>query len=441
VIDGGLAQWTVALRSASNPRVADRRISPLETGFAWLGLMVASGGVLPILKPTLGFLSPAEELSGDPFAQAVWLAVYVVALLLLFIRLPRVIRALPALGTIWVLLALALASPVWSAAPQVTVRRSIALLGTTIFALYLGTRFTRDQFLRILFAVYVAVVPLSLVAGVLRIGAPAGVWMGSFSSKNLLGQAMVLSTIVSLLIALGETGWKRGLGLAITALSCALLVLSDSKTSAVVLFASVMLLLPLRVLRLRYRVAELALTTTLVGVGALAVWIAGNSVAVLNLLGRDATLTGRVQLWGMLWQMIRQNPWIGYGYGGFWLFWDGPSAAIWQVCLARYGWLPPNGHDGFIDLWLDLGVVGLAAFLIHLIVSFVRAHSVALEARSFLDLFPVMFLYFMVLANLTESTLVIHNSLMWVLFVTISIQLWPKWATVMAGPDPTAGIR
>jgi len=441
VINGELAQWTLAPGSANPLRASDRRVSPFDIGFAWLGLLVASGGVLPILKPILGFQGRDEGLAGDPFAQAIWLAIYATAAVLLFIRLPRVVRALPALGTIWIILAVALASPAWSAAPEVSVRRSFALLGTTIFALYLGTRFTRHELVRILFAVYVAAVPLNILAGVMGIGAPYGVWMGTFSSKNLLGQAMVLSTVVCLLFTLSETGWKRGLGLATTALSCALLILSNSKTSAVVLFASVMLLIPLRVLRLRYRVAELAVTATLVGAGTLAVWIAGNSAAVLNLLGRDATLTGRVQLWGMLWQMIQQKPWIGYGYGGFWLYWNGPSAAIWQVSMARYGWLPPNGHDGFIDLWLDLGVVGLVAFVVNFAASFVRSFGVAREAQSFLDLFPVMFLYIMVLANLTESALVIHNSLMWVLFVTISVQLWPGWRTLGPGSNLMPGAR
>jgi O-antigen ligase len=156
----------------------------------------------------------------------------------------------------------------------------------------------------------------------------------------------------------------------------------------------------------------------------LSVWLGGSSDAVLNLLGRNASLTGRVPLWHMLWDMIQRSPWVGYGYGGFWLYWDGPSAEIWKVCIVRYGWLPPNGHDGFIDLWLDLGLVGVLAFVVSFVVSFLRAFRVAHEGASSADLFPIMFLYFMVLGNLTESALVTHNSLIWVLFVAIATQLW-----------------
>ena len=63
---------------------------------------------------------------------------------------------------------------------------------------------------------------------------------------------------------------------------------------------------------------------------------------------------------------------------------------------------------------------------------------VAKSARSFLDLFPVMFLYFMVLANLTESNLVTHNSLMWVLFIALSLQLWPRWGRALRPEDAGA---
>src|SRR5947199_1655229 len=122
--------------------------------------------------------------------------------------------------------------------------------------------------------------------------------------------------------------------------------------------------------------------------------------------------------------MVQRHPWLGYGYGGFWLYWDGPSAEIWRVCIVRYGWLPPNGHDGFLDLWLDLGLVGLVAFLVSLFGSIGRAVRLAHASRRFDDLFPTILLYFTILANLTESALVTHNSLIWVLLVATTMHLW-----------------
>jgi exopolysaccharide production protein ExoQ len=416
--------WAVESPAATEAPASERPVPRWERGFAWFGLFLSTGGCIPILEWMFRIRFTGDALGGDPVAQAVWSLVYALAALLLFVRLPRVVGALPALGTIWVILLLALGSVLWSAAPPVTLRRSVALLGTSVFAFYLGTRYTRNEVFRLLFSVFTAVVLLSFLAARLGIAQAPGTWQGIFTTKNLLGQAMELSAIVSLLFALSESAWKRVLGAAVFLLSCALLLLSDSKTALVVLLAALMLMVPLRVIRLRYRVAELAIIALLVGAGAMSVWLAGSSDTVLNLLGRNASLTGRVPLWEMLWDMIKRSPWVGYGYGGFWLYWDGPSAAIWKVCIVRWGWLPPNGHDGFIDLWLDLGLVGVLAFLVSFVVSFVRAFRVAHDGRSFADLFPIMFLYFMVLGNLTESALVTHNSMIWVLFVAVTTQLW-----------------
>lgn len=406
----------------SQPGTLERRVPRAERGFAWFALFLATGGCIPILEWILKIRSD-DARGGDPFAQAVWAAVYLLAGLLLFVRLPRVIRVLPALGTLWIIVLMAPASSLWSAAPPVTLRRAVALLGTTLVGLYLGTRFSWRELTLLLFSVCAVAVPLSFLVKGLELYQAPGTWQGIFTSKNQLGQVMVFSAIVSLLFALSQSAWRRNLGIAILILSGALLVLSGSKTAIVVLLGAIMLLLPLRVFGLRYRVSELAVIAILVGAGALGVWLGGNSEAVLDLLGRNASLTGRVPLWEMLWGMIQRNPWLGYGYGGFWLYWDGPSAEIWKVCILRYGWLPPNGHNGFLDLWLDLGAIGVLAFSWSLLGSFRRAIRLAQQSTAFTDLFPIMFLYAMVLSNLTESALVTHNSFLWLLFVAITLQL------------------
>jgi O-antigen ligase len=155
----------------------------------------------------------------------------------------------------------------------------------------------------------------------------------------------------------------------------------------------------------------------------LGTWLAGNYDAVLNLLGRDATLTGRTPLWALMWGMIRLRPWFGYGYGGFWLQWNPPSAEIWRASMWTGGWLPPNAHNGFIDLLADLGIVGLGAFLISFGSNLVRSLRLVRQSVSAADLFPLLFLYLYLLANVTETVLVIHNSLLWMLYVALTIQL------------------
>jgi O-antigen ligase len=87
------------------------------------------------------------------------------------------------------------------------------------------------------------------------------------------------------------------------------------------------------------------------------------------------------------------------------------------------GWVPPNAHNGFIDLLAQLGFVGLGSFLISFASNVVRALRLVSESVSAVDLFPLLFLYLVMLSNLTESELVNHNSLLWLLYVALTLQL------------------
>jgi O-antigen ligase len=362
----------------------------------------------------------------------IWSGVYALAGILIFVRLPTVLRALPALGALWVLLLLAPLSLTWSFAPDVSLRRSVALLGSSIFAVYLGTRFSRAELFRVLFWTLAATAVLSFVIGQLR---PDFQWQGAFGSKNLLGRTMAMAATVALLYAMA---YSRTWGTVVFVLAAGLLVQSGSKGALLVFLAGLTLLPVIRVWRMRHGVAINAVFSGVAVCGMLATWVAGNSDAVINLLGRDATLTGRIPLWGLVWDAIQLRPWLGYGYGGFWLQWAPPSGEIWRTSLQTGGWLPPNAHNGFIDLWADLGLVGLGLFLVSLAATLIRALRLAHQHVSADDMFPLLFLYFLVLSNLTESGLVTHNSLLWMWYVALSMQLRldPRiWTPVPIGPS------
>jgi len=47
-------------------------------------------------------------------------------------------------------------------------------------------------------------------------------------------------------------------------------------------------------------------------------WLAGNSNAILRILGRDNSFTGRIPLWNVVLQEIASRPLFGFGYGAFW---------------------------------------------------------------------------------------------------------------------------
>ena len=78
-------------------------------------------------------------------------------------------------------------------------------------------------------------------------------------------------------------------------------------------------------------------------------------------LGRDPSLTGRTEIWGEVLEMTK-NPVVGAGFESFWL--GTRLQKIWD----RHWWHPNEAHDGYIELYINLGVAGLC--LLALIIGF-----------------------------------------------------------------------
>ena len=72
--------------------------------------------------------------------------------------------------------------------------------------------------------------------------------------------------------------------------------------------------------------------------------------------GRDLTLTGRTELWKDLFS-IDINPFIGTGYESFWL--GNRLEILWE----NYWWRPNQSHNGYLETYLNLGVIGLFLFI------------------------------------------------------------------------------
>jgi exopolysaccharide production protein ExoQ len=81
--------------------------------------------------------------------------------------------------------------------------------------------------------------------------------------------------------------------------------------------------------------------------------------SVVYLLGKDMTFTGRTQIWSAALDAIAKRPLLGYGYGAFWLGLEGES---YNVILAAT-WVLSQAQNGYLDVWLESGVVGLSIVL------------------------------------------------------------------------------
>ena len=443
------------------------KIELVEKIYIVFSLLSFSGGPLTLILSGGASQGDGKEvLSSSPLLRIIVLLIYLTALFLLvkFNLWGKVINLLIKEKFILLLVVLAGASVFWSYAPEITVRRSITLAGTTLFGIYFATRYSLKQQLQLLGYTFCIVISLSFLFALLFpnygiMGGPyhEGLWRGIYTHKNYLGKAMVLSLIVFLILAttIRKNRFFLWCGFSF---SLILLIFSASKTA---LFCAVAILLPLGTYwawQQSYSKAIPVFLAVIVVGGSVFLQITANihlpvvlsnlsptsetqSTSQVNLAKPDSpstsnsqvspsipnassvsgkelrTLTGRTELWPQVLNMIEKRPWLGYGYEAFWLGWNGPSAEVWRTVKNWKN--PSHAHNGLLNLWLDLGLVGVLIFLSGFFVSLFRALSLIGLHRKPEKLWPLLYLTFIVLFNLTASTLVSSNDIYWVLYVAV----------------------
>jgi O-antigen ligase len=381
-------------------------------------LLASTGLGIPLLRQQGGAVTDAS--AGDPVTQVIWLGVYAATFFLIAMRWRQFVNFVTRDKLLLLLVAVVVLSVLWSAAPDTTLRRAVALVGTTAFGAYLATRYTLGGQLRLLASALSIAAVLSLVFGLAlpSYGTSsdplfAGDWQGIYNHKNALGSDMALAAIVFLILARdgGRRTWLFWGGFV---LAVCLIVLSDSKSALTVLLALLALWPVYRSLRWRYTLAlPFLIFAVLLGAG-IATWLVSNAEIVLGALGRDITLSGRTELWSLVWDKILERPLLGYGYSGFWLGLEGESASIWLATGSEV----PAADNGFLDLWLSLGLVGVVVFVAGFSAAFLRAAVWVRESRSSEGIWPCIFLTFVLLYSVSESVFLRQNSTLWILYVS-----------------------
>jgi exopolysaccharide production protein ExoQ len=387
-----------------------------ERATAFVGLFFLSGALLPVVRQKLGL--EVDSVAGDPLLRYCLVPVYAVAMLVMLANLRTFGRVAVRSKISLVLVGLTIVSALWSTAPELTLRRSLALAVTTGYGLYLAMRYDTRELVELLaWALGLAVILSFVVAlGAPQLGVHAhefrGAWRGIFAHKNALGRAMTLGAVVFVLLARSTRRGQWVLWLGASACVC-LVVLSRSASSIVVL-ATAAALWPLYAsFRWRPFLRWPALIGYSVVYGTVCAGVVWFPDPIFRLLGKSTSLTGRSELWTTLVDAIQRRLWLGYGYSGFWLGWSGSSGEIWNFL----GWDVKQAHNGLLDVMLQLGVLGLLLLSVALMLTFRRAAAAATEARMPVERWPILFVSLLLLQNLTESALLQQNTLEWVLYI------------------------
>ena len=190
-----------------------------------------------------------------------------------------------------------------------------------------------------------------------------------------------------------------------------LLLMAQSSTSLVSLFLGVLIVV---ILGWQFVDRRFIGTYLIIGVLALvaAEWAFGIYASAIQFLGKDATLTDRTLLWSELLK-VKVNPLFGAGFESFWL-----GDRFRNFAASRW-WQPNQAHNGYLETYLNLGVVGLLLLIGLLIATFWKGRREFLRNFEF-GRFRLALLAAVVAYNWTEA--VFKNiSAIWFVFYIIAL--------------------
>ncbi len=380
-----------------------------------------------------------DRTDGSAMFQLVSGGIYLVSLVIVLARgVP--IWAFTILKRAWPLVLLTfltLISTLWSQDPGPTFRRAAALILCTWFTLYVVIRFSPRAFFNLLVIAFAVLIVASIVAagipgqGITPGGTYAGAWRGMTGNKNELGRVIALAVAVLPAVALlGLTDYRRT-ALAFGALAVPVLFLSHSATSLVSavlglgLGTVVYVLFGGRIGRYRLRV-ELRVVFGFIAVVSGLTLFTVAWTPLLEALGRDPTLTGRTKLWDWALEANKDRRWLGSGYRAFWI--DENT----RYFFVAFAWNkgpegersdsfsgPTHAHSGYVDLILDVGLLGLSVFIATILAALAALRNAIRKGNLALGFIFAVITVFLLVYAVTARSILQQAEGLWLLFVIL----------------------
>jgi exopolysaccharide production protein ExoQ len=322
-----------------------------------------------------------EYLEGSPLDRGVLTFVLALGVIVLLGRSNKVLMFLRSNLPIVIFFLYCGISVYWSDFPDVAFKRWFRAMGDVVMVLIV---LTDPEWLvairRLLERVGFVLLPLSIVfiryypqlgRGYSRGGTPT--WTGVATDKNALGMLSLLIGLECILRFLEiyrgkKESTRRGPLIAqglVIAMACYLLWEARSATA----FSCFFLAGGPMVLTYLFRGARRPLFVSLMIFGVLGVAISAlflnMGTGMLEDLGRNSTLTGRTEIWQNALSLV-QNPLFGMGYESFWV---GPRLLKMERLIDQ---TVNQAHNGYIEVFLNLGWMGIALLMVVLISAYRR---------------------------------------------------------------------
>jgi exopolysaccharide production protein ExoQ len=317
---------------------------------------------------------------------------------------------------------LVLMSAAWSIHPDLTIRRGLGYVLTILIAAYLSLRFDLIDRMKVLSAGFAvsAIGSLLFVAafpqyGIMQDGELAGAWRGVFMHKNHFGPVMAVAVFTELFILVADRRRSRW-RFASLSTYFALVVLSHSAT-ALLLSMAYLAGTCFYLLWQRDKLTGVVISimaTILLFSSLFTLWV--DPGFALGIVGRDATLTGRTEIWPAIIELIGERPMLGWGYRAMFQSDDASTAVIDRVA----SWGVSSSHNGFLEIALELGVLGVGVILVVIAIALGRGLWCCKTEIGPLGWFSLMFFVGAIIAAQTLETIGRNQVIEWVAFNVLS---------------------
>jgi exopolysaccharide production protein ExoQ len=389
---------------------------------AWL-LIAGSRNVSEWFQTSGSADAVDRYMEGNPVDRSVLSMLMLGGLIILAQRRQRVAALLKANLPIMAYFLYCGVSVLWSDYPLVGGKRWLRSLGDLIMVLVILTDSNwHTAVKRVLTGVAFLLLPISVlfIRFYPELGRAYGAdgslyWTGVATGKNSLGMICLIFGLACLWSFLeayrakGDRHRKRRLVAQAIVVTVALYLLwiSDSKTS-LSCFALVGALMTLTsfTLWVQRPVVLRVLIIAMVSC-CFSVLFLGVSSGALETIGRNSTLTGRTDVWKLVLRFA-ENPLIGAGYESFWM-----GKRLEEITRINGG--INQAHNGYIEIYLNLGWVGVSLLAILLVAGY---RKVIFGFRRDPEVCRIMLAYFLVgiVYNFTEGAFKMMSPI-WISFL------------------------
>lgn len=356
----------------------------------------------------------------------------------------RILKQIP-----WPLIALLVLMPIsiiYSNYQMFSAIASFAQYATSLFALFLAAAFSWRHLLRIFSNVVRVILAASLlfefVAAALVRGpiapifknyegdtppASAYYWtrahlfdgdriQGIVGNSNILAFIAMIGLVV-FAIDYAVSATPKWLSASSFALAAAMLLLSKSAgvafaVAAIAVAATVALIVEGKDRDLRHRIYRWVWACA----GVVSIVVLINRAEVFTFFGKTPDMTGRSTIWKLVLGLIAERPIQGWGWISHWMPGVEPFEGLVVINKVPYY----QAHNAYLDMWLQLGAIGLLLLLILVAMTFVKLWRLGVRHTNPLYLWPMLVFFGLLAQNLTESRMLLEIG--WVLLVLMAVK-------------------